>query len=361
MIKDLYEKLRDRLDTFSSGYPQTKSGIELSILKKLFKKEEALLFLELYPLFETPEAVAKRLNRDPEATNEIMESMAKKGLLFRQQKGVHTRYCTVPFVPGIYDFQLNAMDRKFAEQIKDYTEEGLGRSIQGYQTPIMRTIPVNRRLVAEWPIAPYEDAIGIIDEQDTIAVAPCICRTKNGLLDESCGKPIETCLLFGHQADYYVANKMGRMISREEAKSIIEKSDEAGLVIQPFNSQKMGVMCSCCGDCCEMLGSLKKQPSPAAAVKSNYFAMVNADLCVGCGTCADRCQIEASALFDDIAVIDLNRCIGCGLCASTCPTDAMKLVKKQASELYQPPESVAAMFISLAEQRGKSQMTTMPK
>ena len=353
-MKDLHEKLRDRLDKFSSGYPKTNSGIELKILKKLFKDEEAILFLELYPLLETSKAVAKRLNRDPEATNEIMEAMAKKGLLFRHEIGASTRYCAVPFVPGIYDFQLNAMDREFAKQIKDYTEEGFGRTIQGHQTPIMRTIPVNRKLVAEWPIAPYEDAIGIIDKQDTIAVAPCICRTKSGLLEESCGKPVETCLLFGHQADYYVANQMGRLISREEAKAIIKKSDEAGLVIQPFNSQKIGVMCSCCGDCCEMLGSLKKQPSPAAAVKSNYFAMVNAALCIGCGTCIDRCQIEANAFLGDIAVVDLNRCIGCGLCASTCTIEAVKLVKKEESELYQPPESVAAMFTTLAAQRGKS-------
>ena len=103
-----------------------------------------------------------------------------------------------------------------------------------------------------------------------------------------------------------------------------------------------------------MLGSLKKQPSPAAAVKSNYFAMVNADLCLGCGTCVDRCQMEANTLLNNITVIDLNRCIGCGLCASTCTTEAVKLVKKDESELYQPPESVAEMFTTLATQRGKS-------
>ena len=352
-MKNLYEKLRDRLDTFSSGYPKTTSGIELTILKKLFKDEEAILFLELYPVLETSEAVAKRLNRDPKETNEIMEAMANKGLLFRHDNGGCTRYSAVPFVPGIYDFQLNAMDREFAKHIKDYTQEGFGCTIQGHQTPIMRTIPVNRKLVAEWPIAPFEDAVEIIDKQDTIAVAPCICRTKSGLLDESCAKPVETCLLFGHQADYYVANQMGRLISREEAKTIIKRSDEAGLVIQPFNSQNMGVMCSCCGDCCEMLGSLKRQPSPAAAVKSNYFAMVNTDLCIGCGTCVGRCQMEANTLLDNIAVIDLNRCIGCGLCASTCTTEAVKLVKKDESELYQPPESVAEMFTTLATQRGK--------
>jgi ferredoxin len=213
---------------------------------------------------------------------------------------------------------------------------------------------VNRKLVAEWPVAPYEDAIEIIEKQETIAVAPCICRTRSGLLNKSCGKPVETCLLFGHQADYYVSNRMGRTISKDEAHAIIKRSDESGLVIQPFNSQKIGVMCSCCGDCCEMLGSLKRQPSPAASVKSNYFARVDADLCIGCGTCIGRCEMEANVLRDDTTVIDRNRCIGCGLCVSTCTAEAVRLVKKPESELYEPPESVAAMFTSLAEQRGKS-------
>ena len=353
-MENIYEKLRDRLDTFSSGYPKTDSGIEIDILKKLFTDDEAALFLELYPFLESPENVAQRLGRDQQTVAAIMDSMAKNGLLFRQTSGAQTLYCAVPFVPGIYDFQLNTIDREFARQIEEYTDEALGRIIQGHQTPIMRTIPVNRKLVAEWPVAPYEDAIGIIEKQETIAVAPCICRTKSGLLNKSCGKPVETCLLFGHQANYYVSNQMGRMISEEEAHTIIKQSDEAGLVIQPFNSQKMGVMCCCCGDCCEMLGSLKRQPSPAASVKSNYFAIVDADLCIGCGTCIDRCQMEANFLEDDTAVIDQNRCIGCGLCVSTCNAEAVRLSKKPESELYEPPESVASMFTSLAEQRGKN-------
>jgi hypothetical protein len=35
----------------------------------------------------------------------------------------------------------------------------------------------------------------------------------------------------------------------------------------------------------------------------------------------------------------------------------VKLAKKEESELYQPPESVAAMFTTLAAQRGKSLFT----
>ena len=103
-----------------------------------------------------------------------------------------------------------------------------------------------------------------------------------------------------------------------------------------------------------MLGSLKKQPVPAAAVKSNYFASVDADACSGCETCLDRCQMEAVTVEDDRAAIDLDRCIGCGLCVTTCSTHAMQLVKKPENEQYQPPRSGAEMFMRLATERKKN-------
>jgi electron transport complex protein RnfB len=352
-MNNVYESLRERLDDFASGYPATESGIEIRILKKMFTPEEAALFLATNPIPETPEDVSKRLDSDPSETADLMERMAGKGLLFRMRKGDTRLYFTPPFVPGAYDFQLKTMNPEFARDINDYTEQGLGRTIQGHQTPIMRTIPIKRDLVAEWPIAPYEDALEIIDQHEVIGVAPCICRVKSGMLGESCGKPVETCMLFGLQAKYYVDNNMGRFIDKEEAKRIVRQSDEAGLVIQPFNSQKIGVMCNCCGDCCEMLGSLKRQPSPAAAVKSNYFASVGVDACSGCGTCLDRCQMEAITISDDKASIDLNRCIGCGLCVTTCPTEARRLVKKEEAQQYQPPKTGADTFMMLAMERNK--------
>ena len=41
---NVFLKLRDRLDELSVGFPATKSGVELKLLKKLFSPEEAELF-----------------------------------------------------------------------------------------------------------------------------------------------------------------------------------------------------------------------------------------------------------------------------------------------------------------------------
>jgi hypothetical protein len=40
-MPNVHEKLRERLDMFPQGFPKTKSGVELEILKNLFSIEDA--------------------------------------------------------------------------------------------------------------------------------------------------------------------------------------------------------------------------------------------------------------------------------------------------------------------------------
>jgi Pyruvate/2-oxoacid:ferredoxin oxidoreductase delta subunit len=353
-MEELYERLRRRLDDMATGFPATESGVELRILKRLFTAEEAALFLDLSPLLESPEAVAARLGRDLGETAAALEAMARKGLLFRRRTADQVRYAAVPYVVGLFEFQLRRMDAPFARDNEEYFRAGFGRTMQGFRTPVMRAVPVNARIAADWPVAPYEDVAAILDAQERIAVSPCVCRVAAERAGrDGCGKPQENCFSFGAHADYYVENGLGRYIGREEARAIVAANERAGLVMQPFNSQKAGGMCSCCGDCCGMLRSLKLQPKPAEAVKSNYFAAVDAGRCTGCETCLARCQMEAIALADAVAAVDRDRCIGCGLCVTTCPTEALRLVRKQAAELYQPPRTAMETYLRIAQERGK--------
>jgi len=352
-MEDVYERLRKRLDNLAAGYPATENGVEIRILKRLYTEEEAEFVLNLSPIPESPEDVAKRLDRDREETAALMERMAKKGLIFRIRKDNVVRYAVVPYVVGIFEFQVNRMDREIAKEMNEYFETTFGASLQAYKTPMMRTIPINREIAVKWPIAPYEDVMKIVENQKAMAIVPCVCRTWMNLADEGCDKPMETCFMFGSHADFYVENGMGRYIDKEEAREIIKRNEEIGLVMQPFNSQKIGGMCSCCGDCCGMLRSLKKQPNPAASVQSNYFAEVDSDACAGCETCLERCQMEAIDMVEDKAVIDLNRCIGCGLCVTTCSTGALQLARKPEEQLYEPPATGAKTFMAIMKERGK--------
>jgi Na+-translocating ferredoxin:NAD+ oxidoreductase subunit B len=352
-MDDIYEKLRQRLDDMATGYPATPNGIEIRILKQLFTPSDAELFLLLSPMLEAADSIAARLNLSPKETADRLEDMAKRGLLFRQKKGELIRYAAIPFVVGVFEFQLGSIDAPLVKDIDDYYEAAFGKTIMAFNTPVMRTIPIKKELVSEWPIAAYEDVDQIFDAQTKIAVANCICRTTARKAGHGCDKPLEACFLFGSHASYYVDNGMGRYISKEEAKAIARKNEEAGLVMQPFNAQHTGGMCSCCGCCCGILRSLKKQDNPAAAVKSNYFAEVDEENCVGCGTCVERCQMEAIDIVEEKAKINDKRCIGCGLCVSTCPTEAMRLTKKSEDQLYIPPETGVETYIRIAQERGK--------
>jgi electron transport complex protein RnfB len=352
-MSDVYERLRKRLDDLAVGYPETESKVEIRLLKRIFTEEEAEFFVQLNPILEAPADVAGRLNRDADEVAALMEQMAKKGLLFRKRTGEGVRYAAVPYVVGIFEFQIKSMDEAFARDNEQYFEQAFLANAQAFKTPVLRTIPINRQIVAEWPIAPYEDVLQIIENQEKILLAKCICRTQTRLAGSDCDKPLETCFLFGSHAEYYAENGMGRFITKEEAKQILLKNEEAGLVMQPFNSQKVGGMCSCCGDCCGMLRSLKKQPNPAESVQSNYYARVDEALCTGCETCVDRCQMEAIEVIDGISTVYLNRCIGCGLCVTTCPAEAIRLIKKADDQLYRPPKSGAETYIRIMQERGK--------
>ena len=354
MPADVYERLREQLDQYSVGFPSTDSGVEMKILEKLFTGEEAEMFLNLSLSPEAPEAVAKRLGRDAGEVAELLERMTGKGLLFRMRKEESALYSAIPFVVGIYEFQLKTMDRDLAELVDRYFDEGFGLQM-GEQIMPLRPIAVNRSVEVLRPVAPYDDTREIVRSQKVIAVADCICRKEKGLLGKACDKPLEVCLSFGPQAQYYADLGMARYITQEEALDILERSEEAGLVPEPDNSQRPLAICNCCGDCCGVLTNIKRHPRPAELVVSNYYAEVDEDLCCACETCLDRCQMEAITMgAEGVALINLDRCIGCGLCVTTCEPGAMSLRSKPEDRRCEPPSRFSDAMVDMAKKRGKS-------
>ena len=354
MPNDIYKRLREQLDQYSIGFPETTSGTEMKILKRLFTEEEAEMYLNMSLMLETPEAVAERLKRDPEQVAGILERMFEKGLVFRLKKGNEVKYGASAFVVGIYEFQLSDMDREFAELMEKYMEEAFGKSMSAQMVPL-RTVPVNRSLDVAWPVAPYEDIKAIMRSKENIAVADCICRRQQGLIDKGCGKPLEVCFSFGSHADYYVDKGMARRINLEEAVAILDLCEEAGLVPQPYNAKNPGGICNCCGDCCGVLRALRKQTRPVDKVVTSYYAQVDPECCTACETCVERCQMDAIVMGEDgIAEVSRDRCIGCGLCITTCPEEALTLMYKSDEERREPPATAKDTMIEITGQRGTS-------
>jgi len=356
VAEEVYHRLRKQLDQYSCGFPTTPSGVELKILEKIFSEEEAEMFLQMSVMLEAPEEVGRRTGREPKAVGTLLSRMAEKGQLFQWRREDSVKYAAVPFVLGMYEFQLKNMDRELAELCDRFFDEGLLDTMTRVD-PLMRTIPVNKAVEVSHPIATYDDSRAIIQGKKLIAVSNCICRMERGLLDKACDKPLEVCMQFGATAQYFIDRGMARKISTQEALSILDRCEEAGLVTQPANAKNPGGLCNCCGDCCAILRALNRLPRPADHVLSNYFAVVDAQACVGCETCLDRCPMGAIRIEDDqVAKIERQRCIGCGLCVSTCPEEAIHLDLKPENQRRMPPETVMDAEKAMAQARGTSLM-----
>ena len=353
MAEDIFRRLQKRLDGYSLGFPATDSGVEIEILKALFTEEDAEMFLNLSQRLETPEDVARRIGMPVDDVAEQLSQMYKKGLLFRLKKGDTVKYGAIPFVHGLYEFQVAHLDRRMAALVEKYTQEAFRDAITTGAPAFLRTVPVQRTIEVLHHVAAYEDASEILRNAKKIVVTDCICRKQKRLVGQGCDKPLEACFMFGSMGQYYVDREMGREIGVDEAIRILTEAQEAGLVTQPATAQNPGGMCNCCGDCCGVLSSLNKYPKPAERVFSNYFAEVDQDICIGCETCLERCQMEAITMSkDQLAEINLDRCIGCGLCVMACPEEAIQLTPKPEALRRIPPANAAGQMAFMAETRG---------
>ncbi len=353
MPGDIYEKLARFLDRLPGGYPATESGVELRILRRLFTEEEAALAMKLSLLPEEAGVIARRARLSPEEAAERLESMAKKGLLFRfSRKNRPDKYMATQFVIGIWEYHVNDLDLDLIRDFNEYVP--LLMDIKTWKkAPQLRTVPVNRSLDVDLGTLPYENAVEMVEKQTQFVEAPCICRKEHRMVGEGCDKPEGCCLIMGVAADYYEKNGLGRRITKEEALDILKKADETGLVLQPSFSQKIANICCCCGCCCQVLRSIKKQSAPATLMASPFTVDLDQEACIGCGVCERRCQVDAVFLREDKAVVEEKRCIGCGLCVTTCPSGALTLRRKPEPQQPDIPKDAVQATIRRARARGK--------
>jgi formate hydrogenlyase subunit 6/NADH:ubiquinone oxidoreductase subunit I len=354
MPPELFSKLRKQLDQYSIGFPATESGVEMEILQNLFTEKDAQLFTRLSPRLESPAEIAKRLGLGQEDLESQLEDMAERGLLFRRRTPEGSRYAAIPFIHGLFEFQVKNLDPELAMLMERYAQEkNFDQAMQTSAGAFLRTIPVQRAVPVEHHVASFEDAAQLLGQAGQIVLAECICRKQKQTVGKGCGKLPEACFMFGSMGQYYLDRGMGRRISLEEGLEVLAQASEAGLVTQPGTAQNPAGMCNCCGDCCGVLGSLRKHAKPAEMVFSNHQAQLDRDQCTGCGLCLERCQMDAVTMSDDgLASLNQDRCIGCGLCVTTCPSEALTLVAKTGDQLREPPRTSADQMRYMAGKRG---------
>ena len=357
----VYADLRRHLDRQPIGFPATRSGAELRILKRIFTPEEARIAacLSYRPEnIETVFARAGHLVPSRERLETILDGLEKKGGIELQIKDGRKFYCNAPLVVGMFEFQVDKLTEGFIRDFDAYTSQRkFGIEFLSTKLPQMRTIPIARSIQPQHRVSTYDEvAVLLRQAEEPFAIFECICRKKKALSGEPCRatRRKDTCFATGSLAEAALRNGIGRQISRDESLSILEENQKEGLVLQPSNSETAEFICSCCGCCCGMLGMQKGLPKPVDFWASNFYAVVAADACSGCGACERRCQVGAARVSasDGKARIDLNRCIGCGVCVPACPEKALALHKKP-QEVRPPRTRDELHAIIMAHKKGR--------
>jgi Pyruvate/2-oxoacid:ferredoxin oxidoreductase delta subunit len=346
---DVYRRLQRALDDLPVGYPETRSGVELRILKRLFAPEEAEAALALSALPEPLETIHGRLpGLDARELERLLDRMAEKGLVFGGRLVAREggkRWSRAPLVIGIYEAQVDKLTRELQEEFDQYSREGFAEALLGGRTKQMRTVPVNARFVPDRVVGRYDDARGLVAEgRGPWATRNCVCRQGRDLLGEPCRVTAHrrVCLMIGPAATASVASGDAQALSREETMALLDEAERDGLVLQPANAQDPVFICFCCGCCCGMLRAANQFPRPAEYLQSNYHAAVDAEACTECETCRSRCPMDALHSVDGATAVDLDRCIGCGVCVPTCPSEALRLEAK--AERAVPPKDLRALY-----------------
>lgn len=201
-----------------------------------------------------------------------------------------------------------------------------------------KLIQLDRPVNTEFPeqVLPYTRCREIIlNGNPRIVLLDCPCR---GGMKNPC-TPTEVCILVGDPFASFMLEHhpdKTREITREEAIQVIKAEQARGHVSHAFFKDialgRFYAICNCCSCCC---GAMKaEQMGIHMLCSSGYLAQVDADKCVRCGICAQKCQFKAIGFDKESAFIREDKCMGCGVCTLACNKQALSL--REAPEKGEP-------------------------
>ena len=367
---DKYKEVTQLINS-AGGTPYSISDTLISIVKILVSEED-LDFIMAYEeqKSQTLTQLKESSGLSEEVILEKVGKLAKKGLIFDQpnRQGVRV-YRLMPFINvGVFEYtfmkKLEYSDEEkelanlYAKLGKESKEKWLSvydilGSYLEKMRPIDRTIPftenketgeeiniiVDEELeVPEQKILPTQKVEELVEKFGDIAVGHCFCRHHKDLLGDSCKQTDrrENCFTFGKSARYTSEQGFSRLISKDEALKILKEAEQDGLVHKAYHpkfdiKRDETSICNCCSCCCGQ----SENPTVNA---SFYFAQVNQDLCVGCGTCVEKCHTGSMQLSENGKAERIGENgIGCGVCAYFCPENAISLVEDERIVRIIPP------------------------
>jgi Pyruvate/2-oxoacid:ferredoxin oxidoreductase delta subunit len=340
-MEDIYERLRQKLDSLTKGYPKTEQGLELAFLKKVFSPEDAEIFIRLKRGFHTPEQAAIELGLSVEETARKLESMGQRGLLYFEREGDQKKYRIIPFIHGIWEFNVDRIEPADAVNMGKYYAAGYGKVLMDYSIPIARVVPIRRDTVKDDRLHEADDIESIIKRQTLIVATDCACRKVASFSKRHCActDHLNVCIMFESAGRYALETGIGhpRVLTIDQTLAILRHDEEVGYFLQVSHAKNCGGFCSCSKCHCGFLMAAKIHRGTRFDSWGNYKCVKNPETCTDCGLCVTRCPPKAMTEDDRGGVhFDSQKCFGCGLCVTTCPTGSLILERKPDDRLMLP-------------------------
>ena len=301
---------------------------------------------------------------DSNQLNQMLNVLMDNGVIVglpSRRTGMMVYRLLGPF-PGMFEYtnlkgetdekhkKLARLFEKIFVEMRKGTQNNYDNFIKQFEKfpPVVRIVPVEEEIedVPVDKVMPHEEVSKIVDKYDDIALAHCYCRHSRDLLNEPCKVTDErkNCFLLGKSAQFAIEHKFANSVSKDEAKKIIKKASDEGLVHKAFHVHLKTdldeeAICNCCSCCCGIFQLYSRGVMPYHCY-TNYLAEVNEENCIGCGTCVEICPMHTIDLVDTIAQINESKCIGCGLCAHHCPEEAIELKRIENREVFIPPPKI---------------------
>ncbi len=188
----------------------------------------------------------------------------------------------------------------------------------------------------------------------------CPCRQARSLYDKHGSNVTDLTFIFSDTPGKKKQMDFTTFISLSEAKRLLKKFDNEGLIHTMFGycARYMDgsislAICNCKSNVCIPL-DLKLKNDFFHFHDPHNLAIVNQKKCLGvenCGKCLEVCQFDARVKDPSngkIKIID-DKCFGCGLCLNRCPEKANKIRFLPENKMYFYPN----LFTDIKKQHKK--------
>jgi Na+-translocating ferredoxin:NAD+ oxidoreductase RNF subunit RnfB len=343
-------------------------------LQLLFSEVEAALVAQLPIKPFTAKKAARLWRKSEDEARNILDKLAARGVLVdAPPENGPTVYFLPPPMAGFFEFSLmrlrSDIDQKLLSELfyqyLNVEEEFIKALFCNGETQLGRVFVHETALSAEnsLHVLDYERASAIVHTAHHIGVGVCYCRHKMEHVGRACDAEQDICLTFNNTAAFLTRRGIARGIDAAEGLDLLQKARGQRLVQFGENvRQSVNFICNCCGCCCEAMIAARRFGFLHPVHTSNFMALINENVCSGCGKCVEACPVEALGLVTandpkqrkrKVARLNRELCLGCGVCVAACPQTCIAL-EARPQRVITPLDSTHRAVV-MAIERGKLQ------